>query len=66
MRRLLRKAEQAADQAEPKDAARTCLGIASLISRNAGLDKRHATKVDLGGGSVDEWVASLAKPKADP
>lgn len=59
--RLLAKAERAAEFCDAPDAARSYLAIATLVSRNAGLDKRHATKIDAhltGPRNTDDWLAN--------
>ena len=59
--RLLALAEATTALCEPKDSARTYVAIATLVSRNAGLDKRHTQHVAVEG--VDAWVAGLGKPE---
>lgn len=67
--RLLKKAETLAIKAEkPEAGAQALIGIARLRSMNAGLDKRHAQKVDATvtpGQTPDEWMASLGKGKPE-
>lgn len=62
--RLLKIAEKLAVQAEkPEAGAAALVAIARLKSTNAGLDKRHASKVEahIGGPrTTDEWLAKKA------
>lgn len=66
--RLLKIAERLAVQAEkPEAGAQALIGIASLRSRNAGLDKRHASKAEVhtgGPDTTDEWLRQKAAEEA--
>ena len=67
--RVLKLAEQLAMGAEkPEAGAMAMVAIAKLRSTNAGLDKRHATKIDghFGGpNNTDEWIRRKAAEDTD-
>lgn len=67
--RVLKLAEQLAVQAEkPEAGALALVAIAKLRSTNAGLDKRHASKVDAsvtGSLTTDGWLRHKAAEDTD-
>lgn len=67
--RLLKLAEGLAIKAEkPEAGAVALLGIAKLRSTNAGLDKRHASKIEAhvgGPKTTSEWMAAKAAEDED-
>lgn len=66
--RLHRKIEQLAATADPDKGGHLLLGIAKQKADNAGLAKRHATKIDahIGGPKTTEaWLAQKAAEDND-